>query len=190
MRFFCRTCPYIYQVKSKVRNEAVLQRKVQDDVLGGPDDWKNAEETDGAHSHHALHTLHVHVLTRPRSRQPTAASAATTARSFSRSRSATRTIRSPPSSSAPPAACGGARTDDTSARQAVRPTAAKCLRRSTPLSVGRLSCRQAADEQTGGCRAAQRASARASPKALRRQHASSGAGITLRTAVGLWCNSA
>ena len=50
MRFFCRTCPYIYQVKSKVRNEAVLQRKVQDDVLGGPDDWKNAEETDGAHA--------------------------------------------------------------------------------------------------------------------------------------------
>jgi len=48
MRFFCRTCPYVYQLKSKVRNEAMLQRKEKDDVLGGPDAWKNADQTDGA----------------------------------------------------------------------------------------------------------------------------------------------
>ena len=51
MRFFCRTCPYIYQLKSKVKNEAALQHnKLQNDPLGGPDAWKNAAESDGAHT--------------------------------------------------------------------------------------------------------------------------------------------
>ena len=48
MRFFCRTCPYVFQLKSKVTSEATLERKVVDDVLGGPDAWKNADQTEGA----------------------------------------------------------------------------------------------------------------------------------------------
>ena len=54
MRFFCRTCPYVFQLKSKVTSEATLERKVVDDVLGGPDAWKNADQTEGARAprHH------------------------------------------------------------------------------------------------------------------------------------------
>ena len=48
MRFFCRTCPYVFQLKSKVTSEATLERKVVDDVLGGPDAWKNADQTEGS----------------------------------------------------------------------------------------------------------------------------------------------
>ena len=46
MRFFCRTCPYIFKLKNKVTNEATLEQKVVDDVLGGPDAWKNADQTE------------------------------------------------------------------------------------------------------------------------------------------------
>lgn len=79
MRFFCRTCPYIFKLKCKVRHarcfrrgaagtsplhagstkacdahgeqvtsEATLEQKVVDDVLGGQDAWKNADQTEGA----------------------------------------------------------------------------------------------------------------------------------------------
>ena len=46
MRFFCRTCPYIYKLKTRVVSEAPLERKEVDDVLGGPDAWKNADQTE------------------------------------------------------------------------------------------------------------------------------------------------
>ena len=57
MRFFCRTCPYVFQLKSRVTSEATLERKVVDDVLGGPDAWKNADQTDGACSLPARHLV-------------------------------------------------------------------------------------------------------------------------------------
>jgi transposase-like protein len=101
MRFFCRTCPYVFQLKSKVTSEATLERKVVDDVLGGPDAWKNADQTEGARALPATTTsCHRHCarpsslsLSRPHSRQPTAASAATTARTTSSCRSARPTSR-------------------------------------------------------------------------------------------------
>ena len=101
MRFFCRTCPYVFQLKSKVTSEATLERKVVDDVLGGPDAWKNADQTEGARAlpatttschHHRAHLRLPHPA-RPRFRQPTAASAATTTRTTSSCRSARRTSR-------------------------------------------------------------------------------------------------
>ena len=58
MRFFCRTCPYVFQLKSKVTSEATLERKVVDDVLGGPDAWKNADQTEGARALAATTACH------------------------------------------------------------------------------------------------------------------------------------
>ena len=58
MRFFCRTCPYVFQLKSKVTSEATLERKVVDDVLGGPAAWKNADQTEGARALAATTACH------------------------------------------------------------------------------------------------------------------------------------
>ena len=41
-RFFCRTCPYIYVVESKISKEIKLERKQVDDVLGGAAAFDNA----------------------------------------------------------------------------------------------------------------------------------------------------
>jgi len=74
MRFFCRTCPYVFQLKSKVTSEATLERKVVDDVLGGPDAWKNADQTEGARAlpatttschHHRAHLRLPHPASAP-----------------------------------------------------------------------------------------------------------------------------
>jgi hypothetical protein len=74
LRFYCQTCPYVYQLKAMVcltapivvkvrhhvgRRMALLLHRVQvssevpldhkqvDDVLGGAQAWKNADQTDG-----------------------------------------------------------------------------------------------------------------------------------------------
>ena len=44
-RFFCRTCPYIYRIESKLENKMHLERKEVDDVLGGADAFKDAHAT-------------------------------------------------------------------------------------------------------------------------------------------------
>lgn len=46
LRFFCQTCPYIHRLAAKVESEVWLDRKGVDDVLGGTDAWKNADQTD------------------------------------------------------------------------------------------------------------------------------------------------
>ena len=45
LRFFCRTCPYIYRIETKFENKMQLQRKEVDDVLGGVEAWKDAHAT-------------------------------------------------------------------------------------------------------------------------------------------------
>ena len=46
MRFYCASCPYIYNIQDEFAVVQKLQRKAVDDVLGGPEAWKNAQQTD------------------------------------------------------------------------------------------------------------------------------------------------
>ena len=46
MRFYCQTCPYVYKLRTRVISEVPLEHKAVDDVLGGPEAWKNADQTD------------------------------------------------------------------------------------------------------------------------------------------------
>ena len=46
LRFFCQTCPYVYDLTTAVSTDMTLERKCVDDVLGGVDAWKNADQTD------------------------------------------------------------------------------------------------------------------------------------------------
>lgn len=46
LRFYCQTCPYIYKLKATVCSEVPLEHKQVDDVLGGAEAWKNADQTD------------------------------------------------------------------------------------------------------------------------------------------------
>ena len=44
-QFFCKTCPYTFKVENKIEYKMKLERKEVDDVLGGPDAWKDAAKT-------------------------------------------------------------------------------------------------------------------------------------------------
>lgn len=44
-RFYCKTCPYIFLVDTKVEKKMELQRKEVDDVFGGKEAWENADST-------------------------------------------------------------------------------------------------------------------------------------------------
>ncbi|KAL1528799.1 hypothetical protein AB1Y20_010124 [Prymnesium parvum] len=44
LRFFCQTCPYVYQLKETVYSEVRLDHQDVDDVLGGPEAWKNIDQ--------------------------------------------------------------------------------------------------------------------------------------------------
>ena len=46
MRFFCQTCPYLFQINDKVEKKVPLQRKQVDDVLGGAEAWENVDQTE------------------------------------------------------------------------------------------------------------------------------------------------
>ncbi|KAK1944388.1 DNA-directed RNA polymerase III subunit RPC10 [Phytophthora citrophthora] len=46
MRFFCQTCPYLFQINDKVEKKVPLQRKQVDDVLGGEEAWENVDQTE------------------------------------------------------------------------------------------------------------------------------------------------
>eukprot|EP01112_Ceratiomyxa_fruticulosa_P009299 TRINITY_DN2422_c0_g1_i6.p1 TRINITY_DN2422_c0_g1~~TRINITY_DN2422_c0_g1_i6.p1 ORF type:complete len:108 (-),score=16.02 TRINITY_DN2422_c0_g1_i6:172-495(-) len=50
-RFYCQTCPYIFQMHNKVTNLIPLKTKVVDDVFGGKDAWKNVPMTDATCEH-------------------------------------------------------------------------------------------------------------------------------------------
>ena len=72
LRFYCQTCPYVFEVKDRVVVEVPLEHKTVDDVLGGPEAWKNADQSDGAcvrpsasQSSHSANPLTAHVLPAP-----------------------------------------------------------------------------------------------------------------------------
>eukprot|EP00271_Cylindrocystis_brebissonii_P002541 TRINITY_DN1322_c0_g1_i2.p1 TRINITY_DN1322_c0_g1~~TRINITY_DN1322_c0_g1_i2.p1 ORF type:complete len:111 (-),score=20.45 TRINITY_DN1322_c0_g1_i2:436-768(-) len=46
VRFFCQTCPYIYNIDRKIVKKLPLVTKEVDDVLGGEEAWKNVERTE------------------------------------------------------------------------------------------------------------------------------------------------
>ncbi|KAL0589934.1 hypothetical protein ABG067_001900 [Albugo candida] len=46
MRFFCQTCPYLYQIETRIEKHVQLQRKQVDDVLGGDEAWDNVDQTE------------------------------------------------------------------------------------------------------------------------------------------------
>lgn len=50
MRFFCQTCPYLFQIADKVEKKVPLQRKQVDDVLGGDEAWENVDQTESTAS--------------------------------------------------------------------------------------------------------------------------------------------
>ncbi|GKT34763.1 DNA-directed RNA polymerase subunit/transcription factor S like protein [Aduncisulcus paluster] len=45
LKFFCPTCPYIFNVTRVFTKGVPLKKKVVDDVLGGDDAWKNVDST-------------------------------------------------------------------------------------------------------------------------------------------------
>ncbi|KAG9392676.1 DNA-directed RNA polymerase, subunit C11/M/9 [Carpediemonas membranifera] len=46
VRFFCPTCPFVYNINHNITRNALLQKKRVDDVFGGKDAWKNAQQTE------------------------------------------------------------------------------------------------------------------------------------------------
>eukprot|EP00386_Alphamonas_edax_P010217 GDKI01033176.1.p2 GENE.GDKI01033176.1~~GDKI01033176.1.p2 ORF type:complete len:116 (-),score=19.84 GDKI01033176.1:212-535(-) len=46
VRFFCKTCPYIFKLQEKATRKVPLERKKVDDVLGGDDAWSDAPKTE------------------------------------------------------------------------------------------------------------------------------------------------
>lgn len=46
-RFFCKTCPFIYNVREKITSTLKLERKNKlDDVLGAKEAWENVDKTE------------------------------------------------------------------------------------------------------------------------------------------------
>jgi len=43
-RFYCRMCPYIYYIFNKFTSVTTYERKQVDDVLGGPEAFKDAAQ--------------------------------------------------------------------------------------------------------------------------------------------------
>eukprot|EP00244_Chara_vulgaris_P006643 TRINITY_DN2513_c0_g1_i1.p2 TRINITY_DN2513_c0_g1~~TRINITY_DN2513_c0_g1_i1.p2 ORF type:complete len:111 (-),score=24.68 TRINITY_DN2513_c0_g1_i1:133-465(-) len=46
LRYFCQTCPYVYNIDRKVSKKLPIKKKEVDDVLGGEEAWKNVDKTD------------------------------------------------------------------------------------------------------------------------------------------------
>eukprot|EP01017_Pseudomicrothorax_dubius_P011997 TRINITY_DN1466_c0_g1_i2.p1 TRINITY_DN1466_c0_g1~~TRINITY_DN1466_c0_g1_i2.p1 ORF type:complete len:108 (+),score=6.06 TRINITY_DN1466_c0_g1_i2:140-463(+) len=44
--FRCLTCPYVYQIRQKVKSSIHLETKVVDDILGGKEAWENVDQTE------------------------------------------------------------------------------------------------------------------------------------------------
>ncbi len=46
LRFYCKTCPYVFSVEHKVKQVKFLEKKAVDDVMGGQEAWKDVDQTD------------------------------------------------------------------------------------------------------------------------------------------------
>ncbi|EER19513.1 Surfeit locus protein, putative [Perkinsus marinus ATCC 50983] len=46
MKYWCRTCPYLFPISEKLTQKEILHKEVVEDVLGGPDAWKDVQQTE------------------------------------------------------------------------------------------------------------------------------------------------
>ena len=46
VRFYCKTCPYIYQIEEKLTLKMTFPKKKVEDVLGGEDAWDCVDAID------------------------------------------------------------------------------------------------------------------------------------------------
>ena len=45
LRFFCKTCPYVFVVEENIVITMQLERKEVDDIFGGKEAWKDVDVT-------------------------------------------------------------------------------------------------------------------------------------------------
>ena len=45
-RYFCKTCPYIFNINQTIKNVQKFTNKEQDAILGGKEAWANVAKTD------------------------------------------------------------------------------------------------------------------------------------------------
>lgn len=48
LRYFCQTCPFIYDIKHTIRRRAKLQPKKVEDIFDDQKMWQNAQKTNSA----------------------------------------------------------------------------------------------------------------------------------------------
>lgn len=62
LRFYCYSCPYTFNVEDSFVITHKLQRKKVDDILGGPESWRNAEQTAGTLSSPPYSVILTHMI--------------------------------------------------------------------------------------------------------------------------------
>ena len=45
-RYYCKTCPYIFNITENLKNYTTFDKKQVDSVLGGKEAWENVSKTD------------------------------------------------------------------------------------------------------------------------------------------------
>lgn len=46
MRFYCKTCPYVFNINQTLKNYTFYEQKLVDNILGGKEAWENVARTD------------------------------------------------------------------------------------------------------------------------------------------------
>ena len=46
MRFYCKTCPYVFNINQTLKNYTFFEQKLVDNILGGKEAWENVAKTD------------------------------------------------------------------------------------------------------------------------------------------------
>jgi DNA-directed RNA polymerase III subunit RPC11 len=62
MHFICQTCPYSFKLLAPVAAEALLHAKSVDDIMGGAEAWKNADQTNITCPDCGHHRAYFHML--------------------------------------------------------------------------------------------------------------------------------
>ncbi len=46
MRFYCKSCPYVFNINQTMKNYSTFEKKSADSILGGKEAWENVAKTD------------------------------------------------------------------------------------------------------------------------------------------------